>query len=193
MFVAGGLSAIAASLASYPFDLARTAFAAQGLPKARHALALALACGTLSMGDPLLMRAATRVNLAPLARSVARGRLWRSVSGALAPRSGVAASEALTAGMPCGWQGSSTTVIQAFPFMAANFALYDWGRRAWLRSSGLPEHSQQPLPPVPAALVGGAAGVVAKTLVYPLDTVKKRVQVRSSHTRTLVRVGNGAR
>ena len=69
-----------------------------------------------------------------------------------------------------GWKGffagCSPTVIQIIPYMGCSFAIYDYLTYGD-RGVGL------------SAYAGSIAGAVSKTLVYPMDTVKKRLQAQS--------------
>lgn len=66
-----------------------------------------------------------------------------------------------------GWRGfyagCAPTVVQVVPYLGCSFAIYD-GLTRGDRNVGL------------SAYAGSIAGATSKTLVYPMDTVKKRMQ-----------------
>ena len=69
-----------------------------------------------------------------------------------------------------GWRGffagCSPTIIQIIPYMGCSFAIYDALTRGD-RGVGT------------SAYAGSIAGAVSKALVYPMDTVKKRLQAQA--------------
>ncbi|KAH6608724.1 Mitochondrial deoxynucleotide carrier protein [Trichoderma cornu-damae] len=121
-FVAGAVSGAAATGATYPLDLLRTRFAAQG----RHRVYSSL-----------------------------RGALWD-----------IKRDE----GFRGFFRGLGPTLGQIIPFMGIFFASYE-GLRLQLGHLHLPWGSGD-------ATAGIVASVVAKTAVFPLDLVRKRIQVQ---------------
>ena len=63
--------------------------------------------------------------------------------------------------------GLGATLAQIFPYMGLNFALYHGLVTTWDASDA----------PSWVLLAGGVAGVVAKTLVFPLDVLKRTQQL----------------
>lgn len=123
-FLAGASAGALATAATYPLDLLRTRFAAQG------------------SGDD---------------------RVYTSLRRAVAT---IARDEG-----PRGFfRGLVPTLGQIVPFMGAFFAVYE-GLRPPLAALDLPLGGGE-------ALAGTLASVVAKTGVFPLDTVRKRIQVQ---------------
>ncbi|KAL8423034.1 hypothetical protein RB596_003320 [Gaeumannomyces avenae] len=126
-FVAGAAAGVAATTATYPLDLLRTRFAAQGVDRVY----------------PSLRRAVADI--------------WRDEG-------------------PRGFfRGLSPAVGQTVPFMGIFFAAYE-SLRAPLSDARL-------LPPSflwggQLALASIAASAVAKTAVFPLDLVRRRIQVQ---------------
>ncbi|KAF3076443.1 Mitochondrial thiamine pyrophosphate carrier 1 [Trichoderma lentiforme] len=121
-FVAGAVSGAAATGATYPLDLLRTRFAAQG----RHRVYSSL-----------------------------RGALW-DIYRDEGPRGF--------------FRGLGPALGQIIPFMGIFFASYE-GLRLQLGHLHLPWGSGD-------ATAGIVASVVAKTAVFPLDLVRKRIQVQ---------------
>jgi solute carrier family 25 thiamine pyrophosphate transporter 19 len=122
-FCAGATAGTAATLATYPFDICRTAFASQKT----------LSQGTKSIST--FFQLAMKDNPHPL----------RTV-----------------------FAGSGPAVLGIIPYMGLNFALYDYlvrtGDRVKVSDAGT---------------AGAISGGVSKLIVYPLDTVKKRLQAQS--------------
>lgn len=123
-FLAGASAGAIATAATYPLDLLRTRFAAQG------------------SGDD---------------------RVYTSLRRAVAT---IARDE----GMSGFFRGLSPTLSQIVPFMGIFFAVYE-GLRPPLAGLDLPFGGGE-------ALAGTLASIVAKTGVFPLDTVRKRIQVQ---------------
>ncbi|EHK17538.1 uncharacterized protein TRIVIDRAFT_214109 [Trichoderma virens Gv29-8] len=121
-FVAGAVSGAAATGVTYPLDLLRTRFAAQG----RHRVYSSL-----------------------------RGALWDIYRDE---------------GLKGFFRGLGPALGQIIPFMGIFFASYE-GLRLQLGHLHLPWGSGD-------ATAGIVASVVAKTAVFPLDLVRKRIQVQ---------------
>ncbi len=131
-FVAGGGAGLVATVVTYPFDVIRTQFAAQGLPRA-YTTMLSFVQATLKA---------------------------QGVQGLFA--------------------GLVPTALQIIPRMGLSFALFEK-----MDATG-PEH-----PPggettrlgelqrwCLSALYGGLSGGIARVVVHPLDTVKRRMQAQ---------------
>lgn len=122
-FCAGASAGTVATLATYPFDICRTAFASQK---------------TLSQGTKSIttfFQLAMKDNPHPV----------RTI-----------------------FAGSGPAVLGIIPYMGLNFALYDYlirkGDRVKVTDAGT---------------AGAISGGVSKLIVYPLDTVKKRLQAQA--------------
>ncbi|KAG7397568.1 hypothetical protein PHYBOEH_000501 [Phytophthora boehmeriae] len=131
----GALAGIAATVATYPLDLFRTAFAGQGMPKRF-----------------------------PTMRSLAT-HMWT------------------TQGTRGFYSGLGSTVFQIVPYAGLSFGIYSTlnelavdycnekkgsNPQAWMSLSTALSYVGS----------GAVAGLVSKLAVYPLDTVKKRMQMR---------------
>ncbi|KAJ1956520.1 mitochondrial thiamine pyrophosphate transporter [Dipsacomyces acuminosporus] len=80
------------------------------------------------------------------------------------------------------YRGLGSACLQIMPYMGVVFTSYDalsTGYR-WMRTNMLTSNAPilAGLDTVQDAVVGGAAAVVGKTCVYPLDLVRKRLQVQ---------------
>uniref|UniRef100_A0A1I8PZF9 Mitochondrial thiamine pyrophosphate carrier n=1 Tax=Stomoxys calcitrans TaxID=35570 RepID=A0A1I8PZF9_STOCA len=73
------------------------------------------------------------------------------------------------------FRGLGTTLIQIGPLIGFNFAFYHKTNDLFLTMAEPPNHH---LPVVVHLLTGGVAGVVSKAIVYPLDFIKKRLQLQ---------------
>jgi len=140
--LSGGVAGVVATLCTYPLDLMRTTFAAQGVPRAH-------------------------------------GGMWSLIT-----------ATQRSSGVRGFYKGCGVAVAGIAPYIGLSFGLYEalgtWRVRA-AATAGL-------LPPPLARLVHGEAGSAAETLsplwtgalsgvgaklvVYPLDTLKKRLQVQ---------------
>ncbi|KAF9321952.1 mitochondrial thiamine pyrophosphate transporter [Podila horticola] len=96
-------------------------------------------------------------------------------------------------GIPGFYRGMSPALIQVIPYMGIMFGSYDTLKHltAWLKhktniasSSSSPEVSTksvgQVLLGLEDLLCGALSGVISKTGVYPLDMVRKRLQIQGS-------------
>lgn len=126
-FVAGAAAGTAATTATYPLDLLRTRFAAQGHEDRVYA------------------------SLRHAVREIARDEGLRGFFRGLGP-----------------------AVLQIAPFMGTFFAVYEGLSRSQALAGG---RRQIPLGGGDAA-AGALAAVAAKTVVFPLDLVRKRIQVQ---------------
>lgn len=133
-FIAGAIAGTAATTATYPLDLLRTRFAAQGTE--------------------------------------------RVYTGLLASIRDITRHEG-----PAGFfRGLSAGIGQIVPYMGLFFALYE-GLKPLLADVHLPFGSGD-------AVAGVSASIISKTCVFPLDTVRKRLQVQGP---TRSRYHGGAR
>lgn len=123
-FLAGASAGALATAATYPLDLLRTRFAAQGSGEDRVYTSLRRAVATIARDE--------------------------------GPRGF--------------FRGLSPALVQIVPFMGVFFAVYE-GLRPPLSALDLPFGGGE-------ALAGTLASVIAKTGVFPLDTVRKRIQVQ---------------
>jgi solute carrier family 25 thiamine pyrophosphate transporter 19 len=121
-FIAGAVAGTAATTATYPLDLLRTRFAAQGTERVYDGL----------LGS---------------VRDITR-----------------------TEGAAGFFRGLGAGIGQIVPYMGLFFALYE-GLKPRLATVNLPFGSGD-------ALAGITASVLSKTVVFPLDTVRKRLQVQ---------------
>lgn len=122
----GAIAGTCAASLTYPFDLMRTVFAAQGVPRVYP-------------------------NMTSLVKTTYR-----------------------TYGLRGFYRGITPSLVQIGPYIGCSFFIYESLKR-W-----------HVLPNTPAyyAVYGGVAGFISKLLVYPIDTVKKRMQVQGSYPDT---------
>lgn len=72
-------------------------------------------------------------------------------------------------------QGAAPTVMGVFPYSGLKFWAYQKFKRAWSDAYPTPTPER---PPIYASLAFGAfSGLVAQTVTYPLDVVRRRMQV----------------
>ncbi|CAN6600971.1 mitochondrial thiamine pyrophosphate carrier 1 [Trichomonascus vanleenenianus] len=70
------------------------------------------------------------------------------------------------------WRGAAPAVLSIVPYMGVFFVVYEKGRVL------LASQATLDLLPAPEATSGFVAGVIAKTVVFPLDVIRKRLQVQ---------------
>ena len=70
------------------------------------------------------------------------------------------------------YAGSAPAVVQIVPYMGLNFAIYDF-----LITQG--EDNQSSKSVGLSGYAGSISGAMSKVLVYPMDTIKKRIQIQS--------------
>ncbi|GFR43348.1 hypothetical protein Agub_g4270 [Astrephomene gubernaculifera] len=78
---------------------------------------------------------------------------------------------ARTEGLMSLYKGLVPTLIGIAPYAALNFATYDMIKK-WLY------HGERPQSPLANLLVGGASGTLAASVCYPLDTIRRRMQMK---------------
>jgi solute carrier family 25 thiamine pyrophosphate transporter 19 len=94
-----------------------------------------------------------------------------------------------TKGVKGFYAGSGPAVIQIIPYMGLNFLIYEMAVRR-LRERQQQQQQEMQVddgrrqhPPVAhSGLAGAVSGAVSKFLVYPMDTIKKRLQIQSFYT-----------
>ncbi|PNH02235.1 putative envelope ADP,ATP carrier protein, chloroplastic [Tetrabaena socialis] len=69
------------------------------------------------------------------------------------------------------YKGLVPTLIGIAPYAALNFATYDLLKK-WLY------HGERPQSAVANLMVGGASGTLAASICYPLDTIRRRMQMK---------------
>ena len=121
-FISGAVAGTAATTATYPLDLLRTRFAAQGTERVYEGLVASL-------------------------RDISRNEGYTGF-----------------------FRGLSAGIGQVIPYMGLFFAFYE-GLKPALAPLPLPFNSSD-------AVAGVTASVLSKSAVFPLDTVRKRLQVQ---------------
>eukprot|EP00882_Tetradesmus_deserticola_P029720 GHRQ01033316.1.p1 GENE.GHRQ01033316.1~~GHRQ01033316.1.p1 ORF type:complete len:158 (+),score=78.19 GHRQ01033316.1:167-640(+) len=76
-----------------------------------------------------------------------------------------------TEGLVSLYKGLVPTLVGIAPYAALNFASYDLLKKTVY-------HGERPQNPVANLLMGGAAGTIAASVCYPLDTIRRRMQMR---------------
>uniref|UniRef100_UPI00358F5920 mitochondrial thiamine pyrophosphate carrier-like isoform X2 n=1 Tax=Myxine glutinosa TaxID=7769 RepID=UPI00358F5920 len=76
------------------------------------------------------------------------------------------------------YRGLAPTLVAVFPYAGMQFSLYTFFTQLYkaLRTS---PHSNEGV--MQSVLCGALAGMISKTLTYPFDLIKKRLQVQSFH------------
>ena len=134
-FCSGAAAGTAATLATYPFDICRTAFAMRGLSIHTKGAVATVSTTTKTSIQSFFSLAASK-------------------------------------GVQTLFAGSGPAVLGIIPYMGLNFALYDYLLRNRIQRGGVGE----------SGVAGAIAGGTSKLMVYPLDTVKKRLQAQAFET-----------
>mmetsp|Transcript_44103 Transcript_44103/g.47760 ORF Transcript_44103/g.47760 Transcript_44103/m.47760 type:complete len:396 (+) Transcript_44103:56-1243(+) len=139
-FVSGAGAGLCATIATYPFDITRTIFAARGVVTQQQQLQKVHSTATTTFRPPS--------TIAECAKSMYQKHGIRGF-----------------------YAGAAPAVVQTVPYMGLNFAIYDFlitqGKNDRSKSIGL------------SGYAGSISGATSKIIVYPLDTVKKRIQIQS--------------
>ena len=79
-------------------------------------------------------------------------------------------------GFRCFYKGYLSTVIGLTPFIAINLSTYDiLNNRIFYNTSIIGSFG-----------VGGLAGIISQTICYPLDTIRRRMQIRENKNLRIV-------
>ena len=151
-FSAGAISGLCGTIITYPFDLCRTIFAVRGMVVAASNVTWSKYTTTLASES----QSQYTQGLPPKTLSEFSQQLYhqKGINGFFA--------------------GSTPALLQIVPYMGLNFALHDVFV-SWSESSSPSGSSGS----VVSGVAGMGAGVISKFLVYPLDTVKKRLQAQA--------------
>ncbi|XP_012634250.1 mitochondrial thiamine pyrophosphate carrier isoform X1 [Microcebus murinus] len=153
-FVCGGLAACVATLAVHPVDVLRTRFAAQAV------------LGSRALCTMIHVTIAHRWTLYLL--------LFHGVLQVYKTLRDAVVTMFRTEGPMVFYKGLSPTMISIFPYAGLQFSCYTSLKHSYewlLPAEGKKSENLKNL------LCGSGAGVISKTLTYPLDLFKKRLQV----------------
>mmetsp|Transcript_15125 Transcript_15125/g.17613 ORF Transcript_15125/g.17613 Transcript_15125/m.17613 type:complete len:443 (+) Transcript_15125:182-1510(+) len=149
-FCSGAIAGTAATITTYPFDICRTAFAARGLVSS-----------SLESKNTANMKSFFKL-ATQSAREAAKS------SAAAGSKSNLVSLLGSQNPLRYLFAGCGPAVIGIIPYMGLNFALYDF----LVRKGGKTKVGD-------AGVAGAIAGGTSKLIVYPLDTVKKRLQAQA--------------
>lgn len=74
------------------------------------------------------------------------------------------------------YTGYGSLVLRELPFDALQFPLYEWFKKEWAKSKGVPIHELQTWE---SCVCGSVAGGLSATVTTPLDVVKTRLMTQS--------------
>lgn len=152
-FTSGAVAGICGTMVTYPFDLCRTIFAARGI--------YPIAASNVTWSERT-----TR-----LASESQRQYAERKAPKTLSDFSRELYEQKGFRGF---FAGSFPAILSIVPYMGLNFALHDI-----LVSLNQPSTDKSSKGSFISGVAGMGAGVISKFLVYPLDTVKKRLQAQA--------------
>ena len=202
-FASGAVAGLCATAVTYPFDVCRTTFVAQGVSPAAAATTTTTtstlrnnnrSTGTVASAHhcepvwhhpshpaapPSIDRVLHSERRAPLPFSslYEPSHHYRSFPPPSSPSPpSIPPSHKLTfqdfavtlyrqKGLPGFYAGASPALLQIIPYMGLNFAIYDF----------LSDHATA----ANSAYAGSISGALSKIAVYPLDTVKRRLQAQA--------------
>lgn len=74
------------------------------------------------------------------------------------------------------YRGFIPSLFQVVPMTGSNFMLYKFFCGLWTNTMEL--SSERDIPGLGLVCIGGLAGVISKTILYPMDLAKKRLQIQ---------------
>ena len=153
-FTSGAIAGICGTLVTYPFDLCRTIFAARGI--------YPIAASNVTWSERTTRLASES---------------QRQYAERKAPKTLTDFSRQLyqQKGVQGFFAGSGPALLSIVPYMGLNFALHDVLVSMTQDSSSQNNNVGSFI----SGVAGMGAGVISKFLVYPLDTVKKRLQAQA--------------
>jgi solute carrier family 25 phosphate transporter 23/24/25/41 len=83
-------------------------------------------------------------------------------------------------GMRTFYKGYTPAMLSLSPFIAINFATFDTLKSTWYGDVQLSKKELQQRNPGVILLLGATAGIIAQTFCYPLDTVRRRMQLKGT-------------
>ncbi|PIO40602.1 hypothetical protein AB205_0112290, partial [Aquarana catesbeiana] len=154
-FMCGGLAACSATLTVQPLDTLRTRFAAQGEPK------------SICFGKNSSVYIMIFYKMRSTSNLLFLSKVYRTLRHAIV-------TMFKTEGFLTFYRGLSPTLLAVFPYAGLQFSFYNLLQRVWNAASP-PDHDKRGN--LKNLLCGSGAGVISKTATYPLDLLKKRLQV----------------
>ena len=79
------------------------------------------------------------------------------------------------------YKGYTPAIISLSPFIAINFATFDTLKTLYFGDKKFSKKELQARSPFAILGLGAAAGIIAQTACYPLDTVRRRMQIAGKH------------
>jgi solute carrier family 25 thiamine pyrophosphate transporter 19 len=188
-FVAGATAGVVATLATYPFDVCRTTFAARGLVSAASA----------PVPEPPPPRVPFHSLVEPPLQCPIPRRSHPAAGGPPPAAVVVAAAAASppkppstlvefawflyrSQGLRGFYAGAGPAVLQVIPYMGMTFGLYELLTSSSAAATGDDDETGgvgRGRTVTVAAYAGSISGAVSKLAVYPLDTIKRRLQAQA--------------
>ena len=180
---AGAVAGIVAMSATYPLDMVRGRLTVQGganaAAAAREAAERAAAAATAAgAGAAAALNVSTSASTSGSSSSPSSSSSASSAPHRTQQYRGIAhAARTIAAeeGLVALWRGWLPSVIGVVPYVGLNFAVYETLKDALLQFKDLRDERQ--LGVVERLACGAAAGTTGQTVAYPLDVVRRRMQM----------------
>ncbi|GKY93888.1 hypothetical protein MPSEU_000355700 [Mayamaea pseudoterrestris] len=167
-FVSGATAGSCATLATYPFDVCRTAFAARGkFETTPQSTAMPFSSLVDPWYDGKQQQQAMREHVYTFK---SRATLSPPPSSLLQFAKHLHRQQ----GYRGFYAGVGPAIVQIIPYMGVNFTIYEYLTMPLSNDDHDQRHGSRRL--MNSAYAGSISGAVSKILVYPLDTVKRRLQ-----------------
>jgi len=166
---AGAVAGIVAMSATYPLDMVRGRLTVQGGANAAAAAREAERAAALNVSSASTSTSGSSAAASTSSSSSSpRTQQYRGIAHAART---IAAEEGLVAL----WRGWLPSVIGVVPYVGLNFAVYETLKDMLLQFKDLRDERQ--LGVVERLACGAAAGTTGQTVAYPLDVVRRRMQM----------------
>ena len=169
-FLAGGFAGVISRTCTAPFDRLKVYLIAQsGQPLKKTATASAVASASASASSASASAAKSSLEAAGASKQAASGPLVRAFKHIWSQ-----------GGVRSFFVGNGLNVVKVFPESAMKFGSFETAKRFFARLEGVEDTSE--ISRTSTFLAGGFGGVIAQFTVYPIDTLKFRIQCEALST-----------
>ncbi|KAL9988345.1 hypothetical protein ACROYT_G002780 [Oculina patagonica] len=172
-FVSGGLAGCLSSTVAQPLDVLRTRLVAQGEPKIYKSLYEAASKMYVNEG----IQSFYKVDCSQISSERIITPLGSEEVFVYVARVITVSLQEVSIG-----RGLVPTLVQIFPYAGLQFGFYAFFKALWEMSFRTKQQDPYKPADIEESLACGAlSGIVSKGIIYPLDMVKKRLQVQGFH------------